>query len=341
MDFLSLHQISRWYGTQPALQDVTLRLPAGCIGLLGPNGAGKSTLLKILLGLLPPSSGTGQVLGHDLPPAESAFQGKRSIFRTANILAHDLRGTGAALRRIIGYMPEADALVPGLRGAEYVALAGELYGMPRRQAQRRAHEVLTYLDLEDARYRRLEEYSTGMKQRLKLAQALVHDPPVLLLDEPTSGLDPAGRESMLRLLHTLGKEHGKTFLLSTHLLGDVERVCDTVVILHLGRVLLQGSVDSLRMRRQDRYRLQIQGNPTAFLEELRLEGVRLLHDNGRGEWRVATPAGWATRAFFVLADNHGVILRGLQPDDEDLEELFYRVLEENGQEEKRRTLSGS
>src|SRR5205823_10172684 len=103
---------------------------------------------------------------------------------------YDIGRAGAVLRRAIGYMPEADALVPGLRGAEYVALAGELYGMPRRQAQRRAHEVLTYLDLEDARYRRLEEYSTGMKQRLKLAQALVHDPPVLLLDEPTSGLDP-------------------------------------------------------------------------------------------------------------------------------------------------------
>ena len=120
--------------------------------------------------------------------------------------------------------------------------------------------MLTYLDLEDARYRRLEEYSTGMKQRLKLAQALVHDPPVLLLDEPTSGLDPAGRDAMLRLLLTLGRDHGKSILLSTHLLGDVERVCETVVILHQGQVLRQGSVDELRTRRQDRYRLQIQGD---------------------------------------------------------------------------------
>src|SRR5205823_12659778 len=113
---------------------------------------------------------------------------------------YDIGRAGASLRRAIGYMPEAAALVPGLKGVEYVALAGELYGMPRRQAFRRAHEVLTYLELEDARYRRLEEYSTGMKQRLKLAQAVVHDPPVLLLDEPTSGLDPAGREAMLNLL---------------------------------------------------------------------------------------------------------------------------------------------
>jgi ABC-2 type transport system ATP-binding protein len=228
-------------------------------------------------------------------------------------------------------MSEADSLIPGLRGAEYVALAGELYGMPRRQALRRAHEVLSYLDLEDARYRRLEEYSTGMKQRLKLGQALVHDPQVLLLDEPTTGLDPAGRDAMLRLLLDLGKDHGKSLLLSTHLLGDVERVCETVVILHQGQVLRQGQVAELRTRRHDRYRLQIQGNAKAYVEELRLEGARVMDDNGRGELRVAVPPGWATRAFFALADNHGVLLRGLQRDDEELEELFHRVISENGQ----------
>src|SRR5947209_14149050 len=243
--FLELEAISRWYGKHQALRDVSLRLEPGRIGLLGPNGAGKSTLLKILLGLLPPSSGSGRVLDYDL------------------------RGDGTALRRAIGYMPEADALLPGMRGADYVALAGELYGMPRRQARRRAHEVLTCLDLGDARYRRLEEYSTGMKQRLKLAQALVHDPPVLLLDEPTSGMDPAGREAMLDLLVCLGRDHGKSLLLSTHLLGDIERVCQTVVILHQGRLLAQGAVEDLRRRRQDRYRLQVQGPGEAFVKELR------------------------------------------------------------------------
>jgi ABC-2 type transport system ATP-binding protein len=321
MSFLVLDRVSRWYGSHQALHDVSLRLEPGRIGLLGPNGAGKSTLLKILLGLLPPSSGTGEVLGRPLAPPD-ARHGPFSL------LAHDLRGGGAALRRAIGYLPEADALVPGLRGAEYVALAGELYGMPRKHAQRRAHEVLTYLELEDARYRRLEEYSTGMKQRLKLAQALIHDPPVLLLDEPTSGLDPAGRDAMLRLLLSLGQDHGKAFILCTHLLGDVERVCETVVILHRGRVLRQGMVSELCATRQDRYRLQIQGDPNGFLEELRLEGVRVLHDNGRGDLRVLVPSGWVTRAFFVLADHHGVLVRGLQRDDEDLEELFHRVIGE-------------
>ncbi len=305
MELIDLDNVSRWYGDFPALQDVSLHLGPGRVGLLGPNGAGKSSLLKILLGLLRPSAGGGRVLGHDLDHA------------------------GTALRRAVGYMPEADSLIPGLRGADYVALAGELYGMPRRQAQRRAHEVLTYLGMEDARYRRLEEYSTGMKQRIKLAQALVHDPPLLLLDEPTSGLDPAGRDAMLRLLLVLGREHGKSLILSTHLLGDVEQVCETVVILHQGRVLRQGTVADLRTQRQDRYRLQVQGSVAAFLEELRLEGVRILQENGRGELRVAVPAGWMTRTFFALADNHQVLLRGLQRDDEDLEELFHRVIEEN------------
>jgi ABC-2 type transport system ATP-binding protein len=303
--FIDLHNISRWFGKNQALIDVNLRLDTGRIGLLGPNGAGKSTLMKILLGLIPPSSGIGRVL--DL----------------------DLHTSGVALRRALGYMPEADALVPGMQGAEYVALAGELYGMPRKQALRRAHEVLTYLDLGDARYRKLEEYSTGMKQRLKLAQALVHDPPALLLDEPTSGMDPAGREGMLDLLLRLGTEHGKAILLSTHLLGDIDKVCDAVVILHQGRILCQGPVHELCRRRHDRYRLQIQGDPTGFLDDLRLEAVQVLHDNGRGEYRVQVPANWTTQAFFKLAQVHNIVVRGLQTDDEDLEELFHRVIGEN------------
>jgi ABC-2 type transport system ATP-binding protein len=331
MGFIDLDRVSRWYGTHQALRDVSLHLQPGRIGLLGPNGAGKSTLLKILLGLMPPSTGAGRVLGHNLAQPEKTPARVPYLQRFLASWLPDLRSNGSDLRRAIGYMPEADALIPGLRGSEYVALAGELYGMPRREAQRRAHEVLTYLELEDARYRRLEEYSTGMKQRLKLAQALVHDPPVLLLDEPTSGLDPAGREAMLKLLLTLGKEHGKSFLLSTHLLGDVERVCDSVVILHHGQVLRQGSVDELRTRRQDRYRLQVQGDRDAFLEELRLEGVQIIEDNGRGELSVVVPEGWATRAFLALADNHGVLLRGFQRDDEGLEELFHRVLAENAE----------
>ncbi len=258
------------------------------------------------MGLLPPTSGSGRVLDQ----AISAGPG---------------RETNYELRRLIGFMPEADALVPGLTGVEYVSLAGELCGMPRRQAQRRAHEVLTYLEMEDARYRRLEQYSTGMKQRIKLAQALIHDPPVLLLDEPTSGLDPSGRDAMLRLLLELGRDFGKSLILSTHLLADVETVCEQLVILMNGQVRGQGSVADLCARRQDRYRLQIQGDSANFKNALRLEGIQI-QDEKRGELKLTVPAAWNTRSFFLLADKNDVLLRGMTRDDETLEELFLRTV---------------
>lgn len=305
---IQLDAITRTFGAFTALSDVTLSLPPGRVGLLGPNGAGKSTLLKILMGLIPPTSGTGRVL-------DEALGGDR-----------DAEGNWR-LRRLIGFMPEADALVPGLTGVEYVALAGELYGMPRRDATRRAHEVLSYLELEEARYRRVEEYSAGMKQRAKLAQALVHDPPVLLLDEPTSGLDPAGRDAMLRLVKALAVDHGKSVLLSTHLLADVEAVCERVVIMAGGRVRGQGTVADLCARRQDRFRLRVRGDELAALRaELQREGVTFFDDTGPGEWRVAVPAEWSNLTFFRAADARGVVIRALNRDDETLEELFLRMV---------------
>jgi len=304
---IELKGLSRTFGSFAALSDVSLSLPPGRIGLLGPNGAGKSTLLKILMGLIPPTSGTGKVLDEELGRDGDSASNWR-------------------LRALIGFMPEVDALIPGLTGVEYVSLAGELYGMPRREAQRRAHEVLSYLELEEARYRRVEEYSTGMKQRAKLAQALVHDPPVLLLDEPTSGLDPSGRDAMLRLIKALGSEHGKSVILSTHLLADVEAVCERVVILAGGRVRTQGTVAELCTRREDRYRLRIQGESARFRAELASLNVKLLADNGAGELRISVPPGWKNIAFFELARNHAVVIRSLVPDDETLEELFLRTI---------------
>ena len=286
---------------------MTLRLPPGRAGLLGPNGAGKSTLLKILMGLIPPSSGSGRVMDQPLGGDRDGEANWR-------------------LRRLVGFMPEADALVPGLTGIEYVGLAGELYGMPRRQALRRAHEVLSYLGLEEARYRRVEGYSAGMKQRAKLAQALVHDPPVLLLDEPTSGLDPAGRDTMLKLIRELGTAHRKSVILSTHLLADVQAVCERVVILAGGTVRGQGTVEELCARRGDRYRLRVQGDAARFRDDLLAEGVTLLADNGHGDWRVAVPDGWSNLGFFRLAEAAEVVVRAVVRDDETLEELFLRTV---------------
>jgi ABC-2 type transport system ATP-binding protein len=304
---IELHGLTRTFGSFTALSNVNLSLPPGRIGLLGPNGAGKSTLLKILMGLIAPTSGRGRVLDEELGADRDSAGNWR-------------------LRGLIGFMPEADALVPGLTGIEYVSLAGELYGMSRREAQRRAHEVLSYLELEEARYRRVEQYSMGMKQRAKLAQALVHDPPVLLLDEPTSGLDPSGRDAMLRLIRTLGAEYGKSVILSTHLLADVEAVCERVVIIAGGRVRGQGTVAELCTRREDRFRLRVQGEPSGFRSSLRNRGVTLLADNGHGEWRISVPAGWKNLAFFELARAHAVVIRSLIPDDETLEELFLRTV---------------
>ncbi|MBA4187218.1 MAG: hypothetical protein C0467_04285 [Planctomycetaceae bacterium] len=304
---IELNSVSRTFGPFTALHEVTLSLPPGRIGLLGPNGAGKSTLLKILMGLIPPSSGTGRVLDQELGGDGDSEGNWR-------------------LRRLIGFMPEADSLVPGLSGVEYVSLAGELYGMPRREAQRRAHEVLSYLELEEARYRQVQDYSAGMKQRAKLAQAIVHDPPVLLLDEPTSGLDPAGRDAMLRLVASLATDHGKSVILSTHLLADVEAVCERVVIMAGGRVRGQGTVSELCARRQDRYRIRVQGELPQFRSELLAREVKLLADDGQGEWRVAVPPGWTNLAFFKLAEASQAVIRLLVPDDETLEELFLRTV---------------
>jgi len=304
---IELNSLSRSFGDFTALSDITMSLPAGRIGVLGPNGAGKSTLLKILMGLLPPSAGTGRVFDQPLG-------GDR-----------DSEGNWR-LRRLIGFMPENEALVPGLTGIEYVSLAGELYGMPRRDAQRRAHEVLSFLELEEARYRRVEQYSLGMKQRVKLAQALVHDPPVLLLDEPTSGLDPAGRDAMLKLVRTLGAEYGKSILLSTHLLADVEAVCDRVVILAGGRIRSIGTVEELCSRRMNRVRLRVQGEATAFRTGLEASGATVVGEANNGDWRVAVPDGWPNLRFFELAESHRVAIRALTRDDESLEELFLRMV---------------
>jgi len=298
---LELAGISHTYGTFPALKEVTVRLQPGAIGLVGQNGAGKSTLLKILLGLIRPSQGTGRVLGQPL-------------------------GKGRSNRRSrIGFMPEAESLVPGIRGVDLVALAGELSGMPRRQALRRAHEVLSYLELDEARYRRCEDYSVGMRQRLKLAAALVHDPQLLLLDEPTAGLDPAGRDAMLQLLQAIAARHGKSLILSTHLLGDIDRICGQVMILDRGTVLGCGPIATLRQVGARRVRLRWYGDSTEFVPSLQRAGIAF-QDVRPGEAIVEVPAVWQNVAFFSLARESQVTLTDVVPLEEDVARLYHRLI---------------
>jgi ABC-2 type transport system ATP-binding protein len=302
MSLIELQNVNQYYGSVHALRDATLSIAPGPIGLIGQNGAGKSTLLKILLGLLRPSSGTGTVLGRDI------------------------RGDGAELRTRVGFMPEAESFVPGLRGVDLVALAGELSGMPRKQALRRAHEVLSYLGLEEARYRRCEQYSVGMKQRLKLATALVHDPELLLLDEPTAGLDPEGRDQMLALLRTLAGRHGKSLVLSTHLLGDIDRVCEQVIIVDRGRVLGVGKINELRAQYRGRYRLRWTGDAAAFLEALSGEGVNTEVNGKPGEAIANVPMEWSPRRFFELSARSPMTLREVMPQEENLEAVYHRLI---------------
>jgi len=303
MSLVEIHNLSFYYGHIPALRELNLSLAPGTVGLVGNNGAGKSTLLKILLGLLPPDAGRGSILGCDILRASQTLRGK------------------------VGYMPEAAAIVPMLKGVEFVALAGDLYGMPHRDARRRAHEVLSYLGLGELRYRSLDEYSTGNLQRLKLAAALVHDPDLLLLDEPTNGLDPPGRQAMLRLIEDLIAETGKSVLLCTHLLGDVERLCQQVVLLDLGTVVFSGQMDQLRQRHMNRFELAWRGDGQAFIAALERSGASIAANElaAADHSAVDVPEGWRTSQFFELAGQHGVVLLHLKPREENLQDLFFRM----------------
>jgi ABC-2 type transport system ATP-binding protein len=212
-----------------------------------------------------------------------------------------------------------------LRGVEFVTLSGDLYGMPHQHARRRAHEVLNYVGLGELRYRRLEEYSTGNIQRLKLAAALVHDPELLLLDEPTNGLDPAGRQSMLELIKGLIAETGKSVVLCTHLLSDVERLCEQVVILHRGTAVMAGGPTAAGEERTNRYEAAWIGNGEAFLQGFQEAGGRTGPVNRLGRRMLTLPTDWTTREVFSLAQSRQAVITYLIPDEEDLEQMFFRV----------------
>jgi ABC-2 type transport system ATP-binding protein len=206
--------LTKRYGERvTALSDLTVDFPAGVTGLVGANGAGKSTLIKILLGLLPATSGTASVL--DL----------------------DVRTEGRAIRELVGYMPEHDCLPPDMTATELVVHLARMSGLPTTAARERAADTLRHVGLYEERYRAVGGYSTGMRQRVKLAQALVHDPKLVLLDEPTNGLDPAGRDDMLALIRRIGTAFGISVVVTSHLMGELERVCDHVVVIDGGRLM--------------------------------------------------------------------------------------------------------
>jgi ABC-2 type transport system ATP-binding protein len=300
---VSLESVSVAYGRNAALRDVSASFVGGATGLLGPNGAGKSTMLKALLGFLPPASGRMRVLGLDV--------------------AH----VPLDIRRRIGYMPESDGHIPGMNAVSFVAYCGQLSGLPKSDAMQRAHEVLYYVGLGEARYRNVETYSTGMKQRIKLAQALVHDPDLLFLDEPTNGMDPKGRDEMLELVRDLAHVKQIDLILSSHLLPDVEYTCDRVVVLDKGQVVAQGPIDTLKGTRKQVFELRIKGDREAFTRVLAAAGCEV-HETDEDVMRVFVAAEDGARALFALADREKVQVRHLRPSVPTLEDAFARAVGE-------------
>jgi ABC-2 type transport system ATP-binding protein len=255
---IETRRLGKTYGKQQALSDVTLDVPPGTIGLLGPNGAGKSTFIKCLLNLETPTTGSAKVLGRDI--------------RTGNRTS----------REKVGYSPEQDCHIAGMAGCEYVTYCGQLSGMPMRLARQRTHEILDLVGMGQERYRPVDTYSTGMRQRVKLAQALVHDPQVVFLDEPTNGLDPSGREHILKLIGCLWHELGISVVMSSHLLRDIERVCDRVIIIGHGRVLEHDSIAALKKRHERIIELAPSASIERFVAVLGEAGAHVTRlSNGR------------------------------------------------------------
>src|SRR5580700_9830954 len=239
-----LDGVTKTYGAITALEDLSLTVPLGAIGLLGPNGSGKTTMIRTLLGLIPVDAGSGQVMGMDFLDCQ------------------------LDIRREVGFAPENECLFPAVDGIGFVAYAGELVGMRSKDAMQRAHEVLDYVGLGEARYRKVESYSTGMKQRLKLASAIVHDPKLLILDEPTNGMDPAGREDILQLARDLAHNKGVSLLFSSHLLPDVESVCDQIIVLGRGKLLTEGNIQQLKQLHQRSFEVRLKTDSRPFCDRL-------------------------------------------------------------------------
>ncbi len=296
-----LEDVTKTYGAVTALNNLSVSVPPGAVGLLGPNGSGKTTMIRTLLGLIPVDKGAGEILGMD--------------FRRRQL----------DIRRFVGFAPEDECLFPRVDGIEFVAYAGELVGMSSKDSLQRAHEVLNYVGLGEARYRGVETYSTGMKQRLKLASAIVHDPKLLILDEPTNGMDPAGRQDILELARDLAHNEGMSLLFSSHLLPDVEAVCDYVVVLGSGKLLTQGEIQKLKQVHNRCYEVRLKADMGPFAA--RLSALGCPSEVQDDALIVQIPDGRSPRMLWEVAVERGEQIRYLRPQRSTLEEVFLNALE--------------
>lgn len=297
------NNVSVLYGDVVALDDLSIEINGGAIGLLGPNGAGKTTFIKTILGLLTPQNGSAEVFGMDV------VQNKMEI------------------RKQIGYVPESDCYIAGMSGVNFVAYMGKLCGMPNKEAIQRAHEILQYVGMDEERYRTIETYSTGMRQKIKLAQALMHDPELLLLDEPTTGMDPKGRQEMLDLIKDISSSKNINIILSSHLLPDIEYTCQDVIVLRDGKLVITGNIQELKATHKKMYEVRIKGNGEVFLSTLKSKGVELWRSE-RNLFRISLPEDIGTQEIFKIAFDNGIQIRQLIQTRYSLEDVFTKVIEE-------------
>ena len=300
---IELTNVTKDYGSFRALSNVDLTIRPGITGLLGPNGAGKSTLIKVLLGLVRITIGEGHVLGFPI--------------RTA----------ADQIRMHIGYMPEDDCYVHGLSGIETMQVMAQLSRFPATEALRRGHEILDFCGMGQERYRPVETYSTGMRQKLRFAMAIVHDPKLLILDEPTSGLDPEEREAMLNRIRILARQFGKSVILCTHILPDVQVVCDNVVILAGGSVRVSDSLDELCRMPNPSMTVTLSGNRDAYRDRLTAKGVQSEVMSQR-QLRVFGEVAVLNEPLWAAATESGCIVRGLSPSKNSLEQIFLAAVRE-------------
>lgn len=298
---IELQNITKDYGRFRALDGVSLNIGPGVTGLLGPNGAGKTTLIKVLLGLVRTTSGQGRLLDFEL--------GRQ---------AHEIRAH-------VGYMPEDDCFLHGMTGVESVQFVAQLSRMGRVEALRRAHEILDFCGLAQERYRPVETYSTGMRQKMRFAQAIVHDPPVLILDEPTSGLDPEERLIMLNRIRLLARDNGKAVLICTHILPDVQAISDSVVILARGRVQVSERLVELSRPTVPALEVKLQGDPMSFLATIRDRGIPC-EERARGVLLMHGDPAQLSDVVWKLAAETEVVVRSLTPSRNSLEEIFLNAV---------------
>jgi ABC-2 type transport system ATP-binding protein len=307
---VSARDVTVSFGSVVALDGFTADIPRGIVGLLGPNGAGKSTFIKASLGLLTPDKGTISVGGLDS--------------RTQTLLIRDS----------IGYMPEHDCLMPSINAVELVSYLGMISGMVSRDAIQRSHEMLDFVGIGEERYRPIKSYSTGMKQKVKLAQAIVHDPELLFLDEPTSGMDPQGREEMLSLVTEMASSE-KTIVVSSHILEDIERICDYAVIIDNGKLVRSGEMTNLLAGEEGVRSLTVRGSEQALSGYVRaLEQVCQIVDrkDEAGEFTLLIRRCGDGMKVFRLAAENGVQVRSFRPERLDLEEVYLRAFRGGGRD---------